>query len=244
MDARKSLILKAIIESFIDAADPVGSKYILQNYKLNISSATIRNDMAYLEEIGLIYQPHVSAGRVPTGKGFRMFVDELMDKIPQAVMEKQQALLDIQKEQKYKEMEMFLKDSISKLANATSNVSFITLPWKKDAYYLGISNVLKKPEFRDAIRASSIVEILEDKDRFLECLDQLELTRKVRVYIGEENIIPSIKSCSILLCSYNLDDEHAGIIGILGPTRMRYAYNISALECLRDDLEQMYKRLI
>jgi len=244
MDERKSLILKAIIESFISAADPIGSKYILDNYKLNISSATIRNDMAYLEGIGLVYQPHVSAGRIPTERGFRLFVDELMDKIPENVKEKQQALLDLKKKQVYRELEMLLKDSISKLAGATTNVSFITLPWKSDAYYLGISNVLKKPEFRDFIVASSIIEILEDKENFLKLLDKLSVSKEVKVYIGAENIISNIKSCSILVCSYNLGEEFKGVIGVLGPTRMRYAYNISALGLIRDEIEEIYNNII
>jgi len=241
MDSRKSLILKAIIESFIEAADPVGSKYLLENYKFDISSATIRNDMAYLEEIGLVYQPHISAGRVPTAKGFRLFVDQLMDSIPGAIKEKQEALLDLKIARKRKEIELYLKDSIAVLARVTNNVSFVTLPWKKDAYYLGLSNVLRKPEFSESIRASSIVEVLEDKENFLLALEELPIDRKVKVYIGNENIISSIKSCSILVCAYKFNDELKGAIGVLGSTRMRYAYNISALKYLRNDLEYSFK---
>jgi len=242
IDDRKSLILKAIIESFVQAADPVGSNYILKNYKINVSSATIRNDMAYLEEIGLIYQPHISAGRIPTEKGFRVFVDELMDEVSNSVQEKQRAVFDLSRDNTYREMEVFLKDSLSILSSTTQNVSFITLPWKRDAYYLGVSYVLKKPEFRDAVRASSIVEVLEDKDNFLEAISQMEIDRGVRIYIGNENIVSGIQSCSILVTEYELCDDFKGVIGVLGATRMNYAYNISALKVLRDDVERLCKK--
>jgi len=138
MDARKSLILKAIVDTFIKAADPVGSNHLLKSYKMNISSATIRNDMAYLEEVGLIYQPHISSGRVPTSSGFRLFVDELMDEITVSVREKQQARIDLANKIQYQEVDLFFKDSLRILSDMTTNVSFITLPWKQDSYYLGV----------------------------------------------------------------------------------------------------------
>src|SRR3989338_5258865 len=78
MMERKFLILKAIIESFVVGAEPVSSQFLLERGDFDVSSATIRNDMAILEEMGLIYQPHTSSGRVPTETGFRMFIDELM----------------------------------------------------------------------------------------------------------------------------------------------------------------------
>lgn len=78
-DDRKNQILSAIIEHFVQTAEPVGSKTIILTYNFNVSPATVRNDMAELEEQGLIMQPHTSAGRVPTDKGYRFYVDELAD---------------------------------------------------------------------------------------------------------------------------------------------------------------------
>ena len=79
IDPRKEKVLKAIIQHFIGTAEPVGSKTVLIKYNLNVSPATIRNDMATLESEGLISQPHTSAGRIPTEKGYRMYIEKLAD---------------------------------------------------------------------------------------------------------------------------------------------------------------------
>lgn len=87
MDDRKKLILKAIIDSYIDTAEPVGSRTVARRYEIGLSSATIRNEMADLEEMGLLEQPHTSAGRVPSDKGYRFYVDQLMPRKELAVFE-------------------------------------------------------------------------------------------------------------------------------------------------------------
>ena len=78
MDDRKKRILQAIIDDYIDKAEPIGSRTIARKYELGLSSATIRNEMADLEEMGYLAQPHTSAGRVPSDKGYRLYVDKLM----------------------------------------------------------------------------------------------------------------------------------------------------------------------
>ena len=80
MDERKQRILQALILDYIATGDPVGSRTIAKKYKLGVSSATIRNEMADLEEMGLIEQPHTSAGRIPSQFGYRYYVDCLMEK--------------------------------------------------------------------------------------------------------------------------------------------------------------------
>ena len=235
MDERKIRILKAIIKHFVHSADPVGSQFLLDSGDFQVSSATIRNDMAYLESIGLIAQPYTSAGRVPTEKGFRMFVDEFMDEIPEQSWEKQKALLDIQQLQE-QQLDIRVRSVVSIISKLTECVGFVTLPWMNDAYYLGISHVLKTPEFQDSLLASTVVEVLEDKDQFIKTLSQLEIDRSVRAYIGEENVIFGIHSCSLLVTMYERG-SYRGAVGILGPTRMNYAYNIKVLEKLRSDIE-------
>lgn len=79
LDNRKKQVLQAIIEEYINTAEPVSSATILENYDLNCSSATIRNDMVELEQIGYLEKPHTSAGRVPSVKGYRFYVDELLN---------------------------------------------------------------------------------------------------------------------------------------------------------------------
>lgn len=78
LDERKLQILETIVKEYIQSAEPIGSRTLSKNPKMNISSATIRNEMADLEEMGYLYQPHTSAGRVPSGKAYRLYVDQLM----------------------------------------------------------------------------------------------------------------------------------------------------------------------
>ena len=77
LDDRKLAILRAIVSDYVSSQEPVGSRALVERHNLNVSSATVRNDMAVLEEEGYITQPHTSAGRIPTDKGYRLFVDRL-----------------------------------------------------------------------------------------------------------------------------------------------------------------------
>ncbi len=228
IDPRKQKILQAIIQQFVNTAEPVGSKTIVISYKLSVSPATIRNDMAQLEKQGLIMQPHTSAGRVPTTAGYRMYVDELADsekaqKLALANVKKlrEEFHLDKTREKIY--------DAVKLLSQATANVSFATIPGSR-TFYLGISNILRQPEFADNPRkASQVIEVLEEGEKFTKTLEELDLDDSVRIFIGKENILSRIDSCGLIVTTYELED-HQGFLGILGPCRMPYAYNKALLE--------------
>src|SRR5690606_17309743 len=95
-DDRRLAVLRAIVQDYVETKEPVGSRSLVERHSLGVSPATVRNDMAYLEEAGLIAQPHTSAGRVPTDKGYRLFVDRLSDVKPLSVPERRaiQAFLE------------------------------------------------------------------------------------------------------------------------------------------------------
>lgn len=228
-DDRKQEILRAIVKHFIKTAEPVGSKTILVSYRFHVSPATIRNDMASLEKEGLIYQPYTSAGRVPTDSGYRLYVDEIADY--KAAKKKALAHLDnVKKQYKAEQVREHIYDAVSLLSRATENVSFATLPDNERTFYLGLSNVLKQPEFAtDNIRASQVVEVLEDNDNFRRTLEELETDDSVKTFIGKENLFEQIQSCSLMVTSYN-KDRFKGYMGILGPTRMNYPFNRVILE--------------
>ena len=229
---RRFFILKAIVESFIESAEPVGSKFLMQKYKMDVSPATIRNEMATLEHLGLVEQPFTSAGRVPTDLGFRLFVDELMEEVPEVQTIKQQAVARIQ--QMHHEEKLY--NAVSLLARACDNVSFAILPTKHQTYYLGLANILKKPEFVEVAHAHTVVRVLEDTENFIEILTRLPIDESIKIFIGRENVIPEIKSCSVIATKYTIEDYGKGIIGILGPIRMNYAFNMGALEYVRDSI--------
>jgi transcriptional regulator of heat shock response len=233
MKDRQHQLLLAIIDNFIRTAVPVGSRTIVREYKLKVSPATIRNEMAKLEEKGLIVQPYTSAGRVPTAKGYRFFVETLQtSEVEQNLaktaftqkLEQYQEQLDRQK----------IYQAVDVLSRVVDNIGFATLPDNNQTIFIGLSNVLKQPEFMaHPEHASRVVEVLERN--FLSLLNSLETDDSVRVYIGEENLIEQFQSCSMLITRYKLGDRE-GFLGILGPMRMRYSYNTAALEQARDFL--------
>lgn len=226
-DERKNQILRAIVKHFIETAHPVGSQTILISYKFNVSPATIRNDMAALEREGMIYQPHTSAGRIPTSKGYREFVDKMTD-LEAARREARLELSRLREDYALEKAREKIYDAVNLLSRSTQNVGFATVPNRR-TMYLGLSNVLKQPEFHDTMTASQVVEILENDDRFSNILNQLKIGNEPKIFIGEEDMLEQIKSCSMIVARYNCEGFD-GYLGVLGSTRMRYAYNLAIVE--------------
>lgn len=126
LDERKTKILQAVIRNYLETGEPVGSRTISKYTDLNLSSATIRNEMADLEELGYILQPHTSAGRIPSDKGYRFYVDSLMEEKTKEVVEMKEMLLERQDK-----MELLLKKVVKVLAENTQYASMISAPQTK-----------------------------------------------------------------------------------------------------------------
>lgn len=234
---RKKQVLQAIINHFIQTAEPVGSNTILISYKFHVSPATIRNDMMELENEGYISQPHTSAGRVPTDKAYRLFVDEMAD-YDKARKEALKALALIQGKYAAEKVRENLHDAVSVLSRATNQVSFSTTPDNPRTFFLGMSNAFLQPEFaNNPVSASEVFEVLERSDKFVKTLANLDVSDEIKVYIGDENIIPQAQSCSIIVTKYH-KNGYNGFMGILDPKRMNYAFNIVILEEIKKLLEQ------
>lgn len=123
LDNRKMKILQTIIKTYLETGEPVGSRTISKYTDLNLSSATIRNEMADLEDLGYIIQPHTSAGRIPSDKGYRWYVDKLMEEKEQEVIEMQEQLL-----QKADKMDQILKQAAKVLATNTNYATMVSAP--------------------------------------------------------------------------------------------------------------------
>ena len=233
MNTRQSKLLSAIIEQFIQTAIPIGSKAIIEMGKFDVSGATIRNEMQALSEEGFIEQPHISAGRVPTALGYRVYVKKFME--PTRSEKIVRSKFDSLKEQYYKRKDQErVYEAVTLLSHMAPNIAFATVPHRENVFFMGFHNVLKQPEFQqDAILASNVAEVLETK--LSKILGSLDIDENVHYFIGEENILEEIVSCSMLVCRYNVRDTE-GCIGILGPMRMDYAYNTIAIECAADML--------
>ena len=229
---RRLEVLKAIVQHFVETAEPVGSNTILVSYNFQVSPATIRNDMASLEKEGLIYQPHTSSGRVPTDLGYRLYVEELDDQ-EDAHKEAILALATAQKELQMYKVRQKIHDLVSLLAHVTNVASFATVPDNKRTFYIGLSNIIRQPEFiADMSRASQVIEVFEQNDRFLNILKGLEIDDSVKFFIGKENIIPEIQSCTLIVTNIQYMG-HKSIIGLLAPTRTNYAFSRAVLEQIK-----------
>lgn len=238
-EARRRAILGAAINTYIKEALPVASEDIAREFEL--SSATIRNIFAELEEDGYLTHPYTSGGRIPTNKGYRYYVDFLLS---------QMELLDEEKERILKEYEkeiMRLEDVLESTSEIISNITRYTgivsfLDWHDRLFYKGISLILEQPEFQDSQKLRLLVKMLEEKRRLLGVINQ-DFSGKVKVYIGEELGCPEMSNCSIVVSSYRVKDRLVGRLAVLGPARMEYQHIIPALEYISDTLVSVLDKI-
>ena len=230
MNDRQKQILSAVVELYTKTAVPVGSQALLEYSDFGVSSATLRNDMVVLEEEGYLYQPHVSAGRIPTDAGYRIYVEEMMgdeDLSREDQRRLQKELLTL------KAKHMRLGRSTAKLLSALSGNLAVSGIVDKDEYYdFGMRELIDNPEFQEMDELCQLVETLDSLD---EKVDGIMLKLKdgeTRIFIGSENPIAGINNCSMIVAPYQTD-EGRGMLAIIGPKRMDYAKNKSLIEYMR-----------
>ena len=340
MDDRKWTILKAIIKTYLETGEPVGSRTISRFPDLKLSSATIRNEMSDLEEMGYILQPHTSAGRIPSDAGYRLYVDRMMEEKEQEVTEIRELMV-----QRQDRMELLLKQVVRFLAANTNYATMITGPrlhqtrlkfiqlsivdddqilavivtetnvvknrmirlehgldretvlrlnlllntslngltieqinlstiskLKEEAgihsdlvsqvldavaeaisqeedleiYTSGATNFFKYPELSDSAKASELISTFEEKHPLVSLMapengDGDTDENGIRVYIGQETPLETMKDCSVVTASYDLGGGMYGRIGIVGPKRMDYDKVVGILKNLTQQLDDIYK---
>ncbi len=347
LDERKSKILKAIIKTYLDTGEPVGSRTIAKDTDLNLSSATIRNEMSDLTEMGYIVQPHTSAGRIPSDQGYRYYVDEMMEE-RRKVLDEQESQLKEERDlilEKTDKIEELLQQMASSLAEDTNYATLVSAPHygsgkikfiqlsrlktlqllavvvaegnqiknevidldepmtddtifklnfllntylnghyaseislgmiaelKEQApdhrevisdvlnavanlikveegpeiFTSGATNIFKYPELSDSQKASEFIETFEGKQQLVDLVkDNMENTENtgIQVYIGTESPIQSFKDCSVVTAVYELGDGVKGTVGIVGPKRMDYEHVLDSLKSLKNQLDNMFKKL-
>lgn len=227
---RQKQLLSAIVELYTKTAVPVGSQALLEHYDFGVSSATLRNDMVTLEEEGYLYQPHVSAGRIPTDAGYRMYVEEMMgdedlSREDQRRLQKELLMM--------KAKNTRLSRSTAKLLSALSgNLAVSGMVGKDELYDFGMREMIEKPEFQEIDELCRLVETLDTLDEKLDGI-MLELKDgETHIFIGNENPITGIDNCSMIVAPYETN-EGRGMLAIIGPKRMDYAKNKSLIEYMR-----------
>ncbi|MGE5393081.1 MAG: hypothetical protein ACM3NH_05050 [Candidatus Saccharibacteria bacterium] len=224
---RQQKILAAIVKEYSETAKPVGSQELAEKYNFKESPATIRNEMGTLEKLGLIYQPHKSAGRIPTDEGFRFFVNQLMRRFELSEKERRLMRGELMKLQGQHEQ---LSRQISNLiAQVSGQAAFALLPNETSA--TGLSHIIQDPEVHDPETISAIAEVFDHLDEHAQKLGK-SLEVAPEAFIGKELPLPVPKNLSLVISNVTLKSGKQGIIGIVGPKRMSYAKNLSLLEYL------------
>lgn len=248
MNKRQKQVLSAVIEHYTETALPVGSQVLLERFDFPVSSATLRSDMVTLEEEGYLYQPHVSAGRIPTDKGYRTYVEEMMGE--ETLSRKDQEHLQTELLM-LKAKHVRLGRTTAKLLSALSGNLAVSGVWRKPArntsdsaeagedvggdefYDFGMKELIEKPEFQEIDELCRLVETLDSLD---EKLDGIMLKLKdgeTHIFIGDENPVSGIDHCSMIVAPYQNKGGERGMLAIIGPKRMDYAKNKSLIEYMK-----------
>lgn len=232
---RQKTILLAIINEFMEEASEVGSLALLEKYDLGVSSATVRNEMVRLMNLGLLEKSHISSGRLPTDQALRLYVTKYLDSgvlNPMITVEIRQEIF----------RDRFSKDTVVKavlniLAKETESLVFLILD--EDVRYYGLSNLLKYEEFRDVDKIETIVDILED-EVFLKNLVGKYSSSGVSLLIGEESGIDNLANCAIAFTRIPFWDKENAFVGIIGSKRIEYA---KVLPCLNEVKQTLNKSM-
>ncbi|MFA6159813.1 MAG: DeoR family transcriptional regulator [Parcubacteria group bacterium] len=229
MNDRLKKILAAVIEEYTNSAVAVGSKVLEDKYDLKVSSATIRNDMAELEEKGYLHQPHISAGRIPTDKGYRFFVESIMTDQKMSLTDQKKLQTEVLK---LKAQNKRISRTAAKLLSSFSG-SLAISGSEKEFYDFGIGELLENPEFQNVDEFCRIAEALDYIDENVDTILSKIKDGETRIFIGKENPIKEISNCSMVVSPYTTKEGERGILAIVGPKRMKYAKNKSLLDYAR-----------
>jgi heat-inducible transcriptional repressor len=229
---RQKEILMAVIKEFMEEAEEVGSLALLEKYDLGVSSATVRNEMVKLMQLGLLEKSHISSGRLPTDQALRLYVTKYLDRDglnPLVTVEIRQEIF----------RDRFSKDSVVRsileiLSKETASLVFVILDEDVRAY--GYSNLLKYEEFREIEAMETVVDIVED-GVFLPNLVDKYSGSGVSLLIGEESGIENLQECAIAFTRIPFWEKEKSYVGVVGSKRMEYSKVLAALNEVKRALE-------
>lgn len=234
MTGRQAKILAAIIEQYAEVASPVGSSLLARAFK--VSSATIRTEMADLEREGYIYQPHTSAGRVPTDKGYRYYVNNLVQ--PESQLETRGEKALTARVIGGGVPERTIRNAVDTLVELTHNLGVATIG--NQLYMSGLSNLFGQPEFIHGGQVQQIARLLDNLEPWLR---EAAPNEPLSVYIGQENPIGRSAGATLIISRFRSPYSDNSYIGVLGPTRQQYRDVMNLVEHAGRTLEgALYER--
>jgi heat-inducible transcriptional repressor len=215
MTERQEQILSSIIEQYAEVASPVGSSLLAKLF--NVSSATIRAEMAELERMGYIAQPHTSAGRVPTDKGYRYYVNSLNEADKETAPERRAEKALMARVSSGGLPERQIRNAVDTLVELTHNLGMATIG--NQLYMSGLSNLFGQPEFMNRGQVQQVAQLLDNLEPWLR---EAAPNEPLSVYIGRENPIGRTAGCSLIISRFQSPYSDQSYIGVLGPTRQSY----------------------
>lgn len=216
MTDRQIAILSAIIEQYAEVASPVGSVMLAKLF--GVSSATIRSEMVKLEELGLITQPHTSAGRTPTDKGYRFYVNLLTqsEEVPQ--LDRSARAIEARVSGAGQRADRAIRSAVDSLVDLTQNLGLATIG--DELYLSGMGNLFSQPEFLQGTSAQSVARLLDNLEPWLR---EAAPNEPLNVFIGAENPIGKTSGATLIISRFRSPYSDSSYIGVLGPTRQSYA---------------------
>lgn len=232
MTQRQQAILNAIVEQYAEVASPVGSTLLAKLF--NVSSATIRAEMAELERLGYINQPHTSAGRVPTDKGYRFYVNNLNELHSNQLPEGRAAKALAARVQHAGAPERTIRNAVDTLVELTHNLGLATIG--NQLYISGLSNLFGQPEFVGGAQVQQIAQLLDNLEPWLR---EAAPNEPLSVYIGHENPVGRSAGASLIISRFRSPFSDRSYIGTLGPTRQSYRDVMSLVSRAGQELEDV-----
>lgn len=237
LTVRQTQILKAIIDEYIATAEPVGSESLEKKYNLGISPATIRNEMVTLTNTGYLRQPHTSAGRVPSPRAMKFYIDQLMEERQMSLADEVKVKQDVGV--KSNDIEDLLDEATHELSHITKYLAVCTLDKQDKIWHAGYSHVFENPEFNDFEATSSLFSFLEEMAMMRELFfRRMTGISPVEVIFGEELGWPGFSPVGVVGSRFTLGDSQ-GALAVIGPTRLQYERVIPVLRYFRDLIEEI-----
>lgn len=234
MSERSAKILYALVKQYISNAHPVSSVHLSEKISMSISAATIRKVLSKLEEDGYIYQPHTSAGRIPTDKGYRFYVDRMSTKSLSSSKRRQIQEKFSELYNTYQNQSRTAARLLSQLVHA---VAITSLLQSSDVQEAGMDELLNEDNEDNMDAAREVAALLKNIDDHIHYLAD-NVHDDVAIYIGAENPVFSAKHTSLLVKTFEQSDGSQAILIITGPKRMAYQRNISLIESVAEAIKQ------
>jgi len=230
LSQRQIKILKCITEEFIDTAAPVGSDSLEKKYSLGISSATIRNEMAALTQMGYLKKSHLSAGRSPTSMGLKYYVRNLMT--PKALSASEEIGAKEKVWDYRNEFDRLLRETTRELAARSRSMALATTD-QGSIYSYGASNLLEEPEFYNIDVTKTVLSLLDNTNYWFELVSKASSagnnSQYIHLLIGEDLGLEHLEPCGFIYQHYEAG-PHRGILGLIGPARLHYQHLVPMVD--------------